>query len=298
MKISDDHSLFAWRSSDNRGGLLATSPASFIGSHNIVESNPFSTSNSPLNMSSRGVHLEVRFMGRGSQGLGLAILHCNKRDGEDKLIAIYVKDLSLTMEKFSRVQSEDFEWFDRRKFRLSQYPIRKICIQAGRSISKNTRNYDKIAPEIYPYGTLMKLMSFSEPESLLRAAQGGFEDAVWLLLTRSDINAGFSDRYGRTALTYAVIGGYKTIIRMLLARSDAEANLEDKNGLTPLWHAAENEFIVDMLLKSGKFDIESKNRRRTMLSWAAGKGREGIVNVLLDNDADLESKDEHGRTPL
>lgn len=109
MKISDDHSLFAWRSSDNRGGLLATSPASFIGSHNIVESNPFSTSNSPLNMSSRGVYLEVRFMGRGSQGLGLAILHYNKRDGEDKLIAIYVKDLSLTIEKFSRVQSEDFE---------------------------------------------------------------------------------------------------------------------------------------------------------------------------------------------
>ncbi|KAF1970589.1 HET-domain-containing protein [Bimuria novae-zelandiae CBS 107.79] len=36
MRISDDHSLFAWRSSDNRGGLLATSPDSFIGSHNIV----------------------------------------------------------------------------------------------------------------------------------------------------------------------------------------------------------------------------------------------------------------------
>jgi ankyrin repeat protein len=37
MRVSDDHSLFAWRSSDNRGGLLATSPAAFIGSDNIVQ---------------------------------------------------------------------------------------------------------------------------------------------------------------------------------------------------------------------------------------------------------------------
>jgi hypothetical protein len=37
MKISDDHSLFAWKSPDNRGGLLATSPSSFIDSYNIVQ---------------------------------------------------------------------------------------------------------------------------------------------------------------------------------------------------------------------------------------------------------------------
>jgi hypothetical protein len=36
MRVSDDHSLFAWKSPDDRGGLLATSLASFIGSSNII----------------------------------------------------------------------------------------------------------------------------------------------------------------------------------------------------------------------------------------------------------------------
>lgn len=112
MKISDDHSLFAWRSSDNRGGLLATSAAAFMDSRNIVQSTSFVSFNSPLTMSSRGIYLEVRFMGRGPQGLGLAILYCKERGGGDKLISIYIRDLFLTMEKFSRVWSEDFETFD------------------------------------------------------------------------------------------------------------------------------------------------------------------------------------------
>jgi ankyrin repeat protein len=301
MKISDDHSLFAWRSSDNRGGLLATSAASFMGSHNIVQSNPFDTFNSPLTMSSRGVYLEVRFMGKGRPGLGLAILHCKERGGEDKLIAIYVRDLFLTMEKFSRVWSEKFETFDRRKFRPSQYPMRRICIQTGRLISKNAWNGDNITPELYPDETLKNLMSFGEPKSLLRAAGRGLEEVVWLLLTRSDIEANFEDEDGRTALTHAVRGGHMTVVRMLLARSDVKTDLKDKDGLTPLWWAArvENEALVKVLLTSGKIDADSHdNYSRTLLSWAAGEGHKAIVNMLLDEGAVLESKDKNGRTPL
>ena len=119
MRISDDHSLFAWKSRDNRGGLLATSPAAFIGSDNIVQFNPFNTFNSPLTVSSRGIHLDLRFIGMGPQGLGLAILHCKERGREDKPIAIYVKDLFLTMDQFKRVWSEEFEQLNLRKFRPS-----------------------------------------------------------------------------------------------------------------------------------------------------------------------------------
>jgi ankyrin repeat protein len=302
MRISDDHSLFAWRSSDNRGGLLATSPASFIDSHKIIQSNPFDTSNSPLTVSSRGIHLEVRFIGRGRQGLGLAILHCKERGGEDKLIAIYVRDLFLTMEQFRRVQSEEFEWFDRRRFRMLQYPMRRICIQTGRLISKNPTNCHNIIPEeIYPDHTLTKLMNFGEPESLLRAAERGLEDVVWLLLTRSDVKVGLKDKDGRTALTYAVMGGHKTVVKMLLARSEVEADLKDKDGMTLLWWAArmEHEAIVEMLLKSGKVDADlNDNDSRTLLSWMAEEGREAVVNVLLNKGANLESKDKNGLTPL
>ncbi|KAF2446873.1 ankyrin, partial [Karstenula rhodostoma CBS 690.94] len=302
MKISDDHSLFAWRSSDNRGGLLATSAASFMGSHKIVQSNPFNAINSPLTMSSRGIYLEVRFMGKGRQGLGLAILHCKERGREDKLIAIYVRDLSLTMETFSRVWTEEFEMFDRRKFRLSQYPTRRICIHTGRLIAKSPRNSDNIAPELYTDNALKDLMSFGgEPTSLLRAAKRGLEEVVWLLLTRSDIEANFEDEYGRTALTHAVIGGHTTLVRILLARTDVKTDLKDKDGLTPLRWAAwmKNDALVKVLLKSGKIDADSPdNCGQTLLSWAAEKGHKTIVNMLLDEGADLESKDKHGRTPL
>jgi hypothetical protein len=302
MRISDDHSLFAWRSSDNRGGLLATSPASFIDSHNIVQSNPFDTSNSPLTVSSRGIHFEVRFIGRGRQGLGLAILHCKERGGEDKLIAIYVRDLFLTMEQFRRVQSEEFERFDREKFRLSQYPIRRICIQTGRLISKNPTNCHNIIPEeIYPDRILTNLMNFGEPESLLRAAERGLEDVVWLLLTRSDVEVGLRDKYGRTALTYAVMGGHKTVVKILLNNG---ANLEskDKNGRTPLSRAAENgyEAMVKLLLNKGA-DLESKAKyNRTPLLWAARNGHEAVVKLLLQEKAEVNAAaaDHGGRTAL
>lgn len=62
LRISDDHSLFAWKSPDSRGGLLATSPAAFIGSNNIVQLEPRHASSGPLTVSSRGIHIELRFM--------------------------------------------------------------------------------------------------------------------------------------------------------------------------------------------------------------------------------------------
>lgn len=200
MRISDDHSLFAWKSPENRGGLLATSPASFIGSYNIVQFNPFDTFNSPLTVSSRGVHLEHRFIGRGRRGLGLAILHCKERGGEDTLVAIYVRDLNLTMKRFERVQSGEFGRLDLRKFRPSQYPVRRICIQIGRMThirkSEGLAKCDSIPSEIYSDSTLTNLMSFGKPTALLCAAKRGLEDDVWLLLTRSDVWADVEDENG------------------------------------------------------------------------------------------------------
>lgn len=65
IRVSDDHSLFAWRGPDTRGGLLATSPAAFAGSHNIVRFSPLATPNGTITVSGSGIHLELRFIGRG-----------------------------------------------------------------------------------------------------------------------------------------------------------------------------------------------------------------------------------------
>ena len=97
-------------------------------------SNPFNTRyfDSPLTVSNKGIHLELRFIGVGHRGLGLAILDCTEIGKEDLLVAIYLSDLLLTMEYFERVQSEKFELVNLRDFNPSQYPIRSIFVRQGR----------------------------------------------------------------------------------------------------------------------------------------------------------------------
>ena len=304
MRILDDHSLFAWRAK-NQNGLLAKSPAAFISSHNIVQSNPFNTLNNPLTMSSRGIHLDVRFIGIGHRALGLVVLHC-KQEGSDKFIAIYVRDLFFTLQQFRRVQTEKFELVDLKKFRPSQYPFRRICIQASRITRVQNPNFEKweldiIYPnEIYPNDELTHLMRFEDPMALSCAAKEGKKDIVWLLLTRSDIgpdlNYGIS---GRTPLSQAAEKGHESIVKLLLERG-AATDAKDKSGWTPLSWAAEkgHKSIMQQLLESGA-SVKTKDRpSRMLLLWAAVHNYEAILKLLLERGAPIETKDKYGRTPL
>ncbi|RDW57753.1 hypothetical protein BP5796_12554 [Coleophoma crateriformis] len=304
MRISDDYSLFAWKSEDNRGGLLAMSPAAFINSNNIIQSDPFSTHNSPLVISSHGVQLELRFMGIGPQGLGFAILPCKERDGKGEPIAIYVKDLHLTMGQFGRVRSGEFKRLDLSKFRQSQYPIRRIRIRKGHNTNirrpKPNGQCDNPAPEPYPAATLIQLMSFGNPEALHQAIQSGDESVVWLLLTRSDFEVNRKDKDNRAVLSYAAQEGNEILTRQLLARSGIKTDLADNRGWTALFWAVEkgHKAVVKLLLEKGA-DLETKDQYgRTPLSWAAANGYEAIVQLLLEKGADLDTKDHDGRTPL
>ncbi|KAI0532365.1 hypothetical protein GGR58DRAFT_490623 [Xylaria digitata] len=62
-----------------------------------------------------------------------------------------------------------------------------------------------------------------------------------------------------------------------------------------------DEVIFTFLCASAKFDVESKDRfKRTPLLWAAARGREAVVKLLLEKGAELEAKDDdsYGRTLL
>ncbi|KAE8164565.1 ankyrin repeat-containing domain protein [Aspergillus tamarii] len=306
MRVSDDHSLFAWRSPDNRGGLLATSPAAFIGSHNIVRFNPFDPFNTPFAATSTGIDLKIRFMGIGPRGLGLAILHCKEEGGEERLIALYVRDSEfLTMERFERVHSEVFKRLDLRKYRPSQYPMRQMIIQAGRLTrhrkSKDRGKCDSITPDIYPDATLMALMGFGEPHALLQAAERGLEDEVWLLLTRSDIEGNWRSPRGQTPLIYAAQNGHETVAKMLAARRDVIIDSKDDEGKTPLWWAAQagHEATVKMLVEKS-IDIDAKDRAGwTPLAIASENGHAGTVGILLDKGAAIEVQSpKFKQTPL
>jgi len=64
---------------------------------------------------------------------------------------------------------------------------------------------------------------------------------------------------------------------------NAEADSKDKNSRTPLSYAAGkgNEAVVKLLLKTGKVEADSKDKySQTPLSYAAGKGNKAVVKLL------------------
>jgi ankyrin repeat protein len=136
MKVSDDHSLFAWRSMENHGGILATSPAAFANSGNIIPI-PDATS-SPSTPTSRGVHLSLRFIDTSQQGNSLAILHCSEIGKESKRLAIHLRDVFLTKQDFIREQSSRLELIHLENTNGLQHPLRSIYVRPWHPTRKRT----------------------------------------------------------------------------------------------------------------------------------------------------------------
>ncbi|KAJ5523311.1 hypothetical protein N7513_012855 [Penicillium frequentans] len=288
MRLSDDHTLFAWQHDDHRAGLLATSPAAFASSYNIIQSHPFGSFGNPPTMSSRGIYLELRFLGIDRRGIGLAILHCKEQTDKDntRLLAIYVKDLSLTMDLFMRVESHTLEKVVLKRFRPFQYPVRKICIQFSHIARQRRQTQEiwdseaRIRMDSRSYDELSELMNFENPAALPQAAKKGDDGAVWLFLTRSDIVIDVEDGDGRTALSLAAEYGHEGIVKMLLQRG-ALIDGNVRGGQTPLSTAAANQHhgIMKILLERGATvndEIFSQ-----LLSWAIAEGYEAIIESLL-----------------
>jgi ankyrin repeat protein len=316
MKLSDDHSLFAWRSSDDRGGCLATSPASFRDSSNIIPSNTWAMSYDPTIVSSKGVHLNVPFMGIGRGRLGHAILNCCEHGREDERIAILLRDMSLTMDHLERVKSNEMVLVDFEAF-ASQYPIRRLCIQKSRVRSKRQKKRTKSKPEprrsVETCDSLINaaspeilsrhlsdvsdLSELESPKSLLEAVRMGLEDDVWLFLTRQDIDVNEEDEKKQSALCYAAAKGKEEIVHMLISRPDVYIDGRDVDGRTPMWWAVKmgHKGVVKLLLETGKVDVNStdndglpplvlavKARNAAVLKLVLGTGR---INVeLTDSD--------------
>jgi hypothetical protein len=85
MKVSGDHSLFAWESPKYHGGLLATSPAAFAKSGQIIPFNPSNTLSGAITVNKKGIYLKLRIIDRDRQGLGLAELESKDKFGRTQL---------------------------------------------------------------------------------------------------------------------------------------------------------------------------------------------------------------------
>jgi ankyrin repeat protein len=151
------------------------------------------------------------------------------------------------------------------------------------------------------------------------ASRNGHESIVSLLLERgADVNVKKSD--GWTPLSYACRMGHEAIISLLLERG-ADVNAKDKGGKTPLHKASwkGHESVISLLLEKGA-DVNVKdkdgktplhcacgyNGRESIVSWggetplhnASWKGHESVISLLLERGADVNVKDNDGKTPL
>jgi ankyrin repeat protein/nucleoside phosphorylase len=77
-------------------------------------------------------------------------------------------------------------------------------------------------------------------------------------------------------------------------------NRRDSGGMTPLHYAAlKGHDAVVRLLIGGKADVNAKdNYGLTALYWAALNGHEAVVRLLIDGKADVNAKDNEGKTAL
>ncbi|CAH0052035.1 unnamed protein product [Clonostachys rhizophaga] len=150
-------------------------------------------------------------------------------------------------------------------------------------------------------------------------------NAAKLLLDTGRAEPDSRDNAGRTPLSWAsaMPDGGNELVTMLLDTGRVEIDSRDSTGRTPLswaaasshlrgqftngewvphsWPKASHKSVVDVLLDTGRADIESRdNTGRTPLSWAAGSPKSLItVTMLLKTGrVDVNSRDDNGRTPL
>jgi ankyrin repeat protein len=289
MRVSDDHSLFAWKYPNGRGGLLAVSPAAFKDSGNIIPWNPFMPYNSPFTLTNKGVHLDLPFIGLGDRGTGLAVLSCTEVGDPDKLVAIYLRDSFLTMEHFERCKSEQFDLINLKKFRPAQYPTRSLCIRLrgwsqrpkAASDEKVQDDRSRLAGKQLTGGRFSQVMGteHEEQKQLSLAIVQGREADVKRLLALPNVQLDFKDNCGRTPLALAAEAGQEGIVRLLLDQRDVDINSGRQHERSPITYAAErgHEGVVWQLL--ARTDIHSSPS--DLLSVAAGSGHETLLSQLL-----------------
>ncbi|KAL2821664.1 hypothetical protein BJX63DRAFT_427663 [Aspergillus granulosus] len=146
MRVTNDHSLFAWKSAENHGGILATSPAAFADSGNIIRTSPSDVMGDPFTPSSRGIRLSLRFGNDEQRGSGLAILDCTRIGKENKRLVIHLKDVFRTKQDFTREGGSELELLDLGDINTSQYPRKDLYVRHWRSTRNRKRgNTEKCA---------------------------------------------------------------------------------------------------------------------------------------------------------
>ena len=128
--------------------------------------------------------------------------------------------------------------------------------------------------------------------ALMVAAKTGRIDVVNKLLQQK-LNLDLQNKQGETALMLAAANNQADIVKLLL-KKNADPNLQDQSGWSALMKAVYqgNTACVEALVGQSRQEV---NRA---LLVAALAGHRDIVQVLLKNGAEVDTRADDGRTPL
>ncbi len=140
--------------------------------------------------------------------------------------------------------------------------------------------------------------------ALMFAATEDQLEIVKLLLKDPRVSINDQDQLGATALMLAAYFGYTSIVEALLdAGADAEiTDGTEEGGGTPLLRAIDYDHlpVVRLFLRRNVNHISKDRYDRTLLHGAAVNGRNGILQLLLEqtDDLDVNAQDINGRVAL
>ena len=153
----------------------------------------------------------------------------------------------------------------------------------------------------------------NEIPALYKAAENGHAAVVAELLAHG-ADPNWRHRNGQTALYGASMRGHNAVVKLLLEGGanvegrDREGNIGVKDGRTPLLYLASEKpgkwtMETLKLLLDNNADINARdNIGRTPLLWAATRGNMRLVNALLNGElgkkADISACNNRGRTAL
>ncbi|KAF2901038.1 hypothetical protein ILUMI_05150 [Ignelater luminosus] len=161
--------------------------------------------------------------------------------------------------------------------------------------------HKKIVDLLLAEGADIETKTLDDETPLILSAKYGQNEITKLLMSNGS-NIQVRDNKGKTAFHWAVCNPYNTpeTIELFVSKSSSVLESRTAKQETPLIIATQEgcRAIVELLI-SKNASIKAKDQNgMTALDWSLSKGYEDIVCLLLQNGADLEEKNNEGKTIL
>ncbi|XP_062841390.1 inversin [Trichomycterus rosablanca] len=153
-----------------------------------------------------------------------------------------------------------------------------------------------------PTESLLNWQDYEGRTPLHFAVADGNEAVVDVLTSYEGCSVTAYDNLFRTPLHWAALLGHARIVHLLLERNKSGMIPSDSQGATPLHYGAQSNYAdtVAVFLKHPSVRDEPDLEGRTAFMWAAGKGSDDVIKIMLElkHDLDINMADKYGGTAL